>query len=44
VEGWKRSPGHRRNLLAREATQTGVAVARSDQGYYYAVQLFGRPC
>ena len=45
VEGWKKSAGHRRNLLAREATHTGVAVARSEKtGYYYAVQLFGRPC
>ena len=44
-DGWKKSPGHLRNLLAREATQTAVAVVRSEKtGYYYAVQLFGRPC
>jgi uncharacterized protein YkwD len=44
VEGWIQSPGHRRNLLAADATQTGVALAhsaRSDR--WYAVQMFGRP-
>lgn len=44
VEGWKESPGHRRNMLEPAATETGVAMARSDKsGNYYAVQLFGRP-
>jgi uncharacterized protein YkwD len=43
VEGWKASPGHRRNLLDPDVTETGVAVARSEKGYYYAVQMFGRP-
>jgi uncharacterized protein YkwD len=43
-EGWKHSPGHRRNMLDPDVTWTGVAVARSDRtGYYYAVQMFGRP-
>src|SRR5262249_23915200 len=43
-EGWKNSPGHRRNMLDPDVTDTGVAVARSDKtGYYYAVQMFGRP-
>jgi uncharacterized protein YkwD len=44
VEGWIQSPGHRRNLLAPDAMQTGVAVAhsaRSDR--WVAVQMFGRP-
>jgi hypothetical protein len=44
VDGWIQSPGHRRNLLAADATQTGVAIAyspRSDR--WYAVQMFGRP-
>src|SRR5205085_9863408 len=42
--GWKESPGHRRNMLDPDVTETGVAIARSaDTGYYYAVQLFGRP-
>lgn len=44
VEGWKKSPGHRRNMLDEGAMHTGVAVARSKStGRYYAVQLFGRP-
>jgi uncharacterized protein YkwD len=41
---WKHSPGHRRNMLDPDVTDTGVAVAHSDKtGYYYAVQMFGRP-
>jgi uncharacterized protein YkwD len=44
VQGWKDSPGHRRNMLDPDVTETGVAVARSPEtGYYYAVQMFGRP-
>jgi uncharacterized protein YkwD len=43
-EGWKGSPGHRKNMLDPDVTETGVAVAQSpDTGYYYAVQMFGRP-
>jgi uncharacterized protein YkwD len=44
VEGWKHSPQHRKNMLEPAATQTAVAVARSEKsGRYYAVQMFGRP-
>ncbi len=44
VKAWEESPGHRRNMLDPDVTQTGVAVARSQKsGYYYAVQMFGRP-
>jgi uncharacterized protein YkwD len=44
VTGWKESPGHRENMLDPDVTETGVAVAQSDEtGYYYAVQMFGRP-
>lgn len=46
VQGWKDSPGHRRNLADPAVTEIGVAIAhRSYQGLqdYYAVQLFGRP-
>lgn len=43
-EGWKNSPGHRKNMLDADATDTAVAVARSERnGYYYAVQMFGKP-
>lgn len=44
VQGWIDSPPHRHNLLAPEATDIGVAVARSAaSGRHYAVQVFGRP-
>jgi uncharacterized protein YkwD len=44
VKGWKESPGHRKNMLDPDVTDTGVAIARSaETGYYYAVQMFGRP-
>jgi hypothetical protein len=46
VEGWKNSPGHRRNLLAPSATEIGVGIARATANKdpkYLAVQLFGRP-
>ena len=44
VDGWSKSPPHRRNLLDAALTQTGVALARSaTSGRYYAVQMFGRP-
>ncbi|HSW06492.1 MAG TPA: CAP domain-containing protein [Aquabacterium sp.] len=44
VQGWIDSPGHRRNLLAAEATHIGAAIARSPRtDRYYAVQMFGRP-
>jgi uncharacterized protein YegP (UPF0339 family) len=44
VEGWKRSPGHRRNMLAEHVTEIGVGVARaSDKEQYLSVQVFGRP-
>lgn len=43
VEGWKDSPRHRENMLDPDLTETGVAVARGESGYYFAVQMFGRP-
>lgn len=43
VDGWLRSPPHRRNLLDANARQTGVAIARAADGRYYAVQVFARP-
>ncbi len=43
-EGWRDSSGHRRNMLASDVTQMGIAVARSSKtGRYYAVQLLARP-
>jgi hypothetical protein len=43
INGWEASPGHRHNMLDPDATETGVGVARSETGRYYAVQLFARP-
>lgn len=44
VVGWKESPGHRKNMLDRDVTETGVAIAQSSKSNtYYAVQMFGRP-
>lgn len=44
VDGWERSPGHRRNMLDDGVEEIGVGIARSKStGRYYAVQDFGRP-
>ena len=43
MNGWKNSPGHRRNLLDKDVMQFGVAVSRAKDGRYYAVQLFAQP-
>jgi uncharacterized protein YkwD len=44
VTGWKESPGHRKNMLDPDVTETGVAIAHSEKsGKYYGVQMFGRP-
>jgi hypothetical protein len=44
VEGWKNSPGHRRNMLEPNVIHMATAVARSPQsGRFYGVQMFGRP-
>lgn len=44
VRGWMDSPGHRRNLLDRDALEIGIGLAQGERsGRFYAVQLFGRP-
>jgi hypothetical protein len=44
VEGWKDSPGHRKNMLAEHATEIGVAIAKGKgEERYFSVQLFARP-
>jgi len=43
MDGWKRSAGHRRNILQREVTELGVGAAQGRSGRWYFVQLFGRP-
>jgi Cysteine-rich secretory protein family len=44
IEGWKHSPGHRKNMLLPHVTEIGVAVAKArDEEKFLSVQLFGRP-
>ncbi len=44
VLGWENSPGHRKNMLSADVTETGVAVVFNKKNdHYYAVQMFGRP-
>jgi hypothetical protein len=44
IEGWKQSPGHRKNMLDPDLLEVGMAVAQSkESSKYYAVQVFGRP-
>jgi Cysteine-rich secretory protein family len=43
VEGWKKSPEHRKSMLDPAVTQTGVGIAQDEKGRYYGVQMFGRP-
>ncbi|GAB3201500.1 CAP domain-containing protein [Nocardioides hungaricus] len=41
-QGWMRSAGHRRNILNRDFRLLGTGAARSADGTWYAVQVFGR--
>ncbi|MEL6375045.1 MAG: CAP domain-containing protein [Pseudomonadota bacterium] len=44
IEGWKKSPGHRRNMLAPHVTELGVGVAKTKgKEQYISVQVFARP-
>lgn len=44
VDGWLKSPGHRKNLLAEHVVDIGVAVAQTPGVQrYVSVQMFGRP-
>jgi uncharacterized protein YkwD len=42
VDGWLKSPGHRRNLLNPNFRLTGIGVARARDGTWYAAQIFAR--
>ena len=39
--GWMRSAGHRANILNASYRRSVVAARASDDGAWYAVQLFG---
>jgi uncharacterized protein YkwD len=43
VEGWMTSEPHKENILNKEYTEIGVAVAKSAKGERYWVQVFGTP-
>jgi uncharacterized protein YkwD len=43
MQGWKDSPGHRRNMLLADVNEIGVGAAQGKSGRWYFVQLFGRP-
>jgi uncharacterized protein YkwD len=40
VDNWMKSPGHRRNILNRNFTATGVGIAKSKRGEIYVTQIF----
>jgi uncharacterized protein YkwD len=40
LEGWKHSPVHRRNLVARPFNRTGIGIARAADGTLYYTQLY----
>jgi hypothetical protein len=42
VQGWMQSPGHRRNILLKEFTETGVGIWHKGADHY-STQLFRRP-
>lgn len=42
VRGWMRSDGHRRNILNRSFRLLGSGAAQSNDGTWYAAQVFGR--
>ena len=43
MEEWMKSETHRENVLLKEYTEIGVAMARNKKGQPYWVQVFGRP-
>ena len=43
VAGWMGSSGHRANIMSKNFTEIGTAVAVGPRGGIYWVQVFGRP-
>ena len=42
VAAWMHSEGHRRNILDRQFRLLGIGARQSDDGTWYAAQVFGR--
>lgn len=42
VRGWMKSPSHRKNILTREWTDTGIGVYRTRDDRVYVTQVFVR--
>ena len=40
VRGWLKSPSHRKNMLDRQWSSTGIGVYRSNDGRIYVTQVF----
>ena len=40
VRGWLKSPSHRKNMLDRDWTDTGIGAARARDGRIYVTQVF----
>jgi uncharacterized protein YkwD len=40
LEGWKRSPVHRENLMSRPMNATGLGAARAPDGRVFVTQLY----
>jgi uncharacterized protein YkwD len=43
VEAWMNSKGHRANILGADYTETGIGLARGEDGKTYYTQVFGKP-
>jgi uncharacterized protein YkwD len=41
VDSWMKSAGHRKNILDRSFTDSGIKIAIAADGTYYATQIFG---
>lgn len=43
VEGWMKSPGHRRNILDPKYSETGIGLSVAGSGRVYFTQVFVSP-
>jgi uncharacterized protein YkwD len=43
VDAWRYSPGHYKNIMHEQVTETGIGVAKSKSGKWYFCQVFAAP-